>query len=150
MHKDPQERIAADRVAAANYQGLIDVIREYSLFIRATDLPNWRPTLRLSGTIPGVAHSASVTILATDGVVAYFVFDGAEREHEVLFGHIQRFTNKVLPLFSVEKKSGTVGKHATARMVRTRVPTLRVAKLSEEQQMRALLAQLQTLPQGKR
>jgi len=79
----------------------------------------WRPTQRKRGDIPGVAEG--LTILCTDGVVAWFINDLGT----LLYGHIQRFDGKVEPLhgtFNVKLKETATTK-ARKRAAKPRKPT---------------------------
>lgn len=95
-----EQTIDRDSVRWKNEQALSDIMREYSLTIPAHDFKNWRPTLRVSGSIPGVAPH--VTIIATNGILGYFVYE--DITVPVLCGHIQCFDGKVEPLFSAAKQ----------------------------------------------
>lgn len=95
---DTRER---DSVALANSQALARLMQEHQLYIQAKDFPNWRPTARSSGEIPGVA--SNVTIIATNGLLGYFVND-ENPSVPVLYGHIQCFTGDVKTLFSTAKQ----------------------------------------------
>jgi hypothetical protein len=99
---------------------LTRLMAEHSLYISAADFPNWRPTVRSSGNIPGVADN--VTIIATNGLLAYFLqwhFPVTAEEYvakgetpkvedcvqRVLIGHIQRFDGEVKPMFVKQKEA---------------------------------------------
>lgn len=95
-----EETRERETVALKNAQALGRLMRDYSLYIPAHDFPNWRPTASSSGNIPGVA--SNVTIIATNGLLAYFVFD--DPSVPVLCGHIQCFTGEVKTLYATEKR----------------------------------------------
>ncbi len=95
--EDAQER---GEVARKSSEAMLNILRDYSLTIRAKDFPLWRPTARSNGSIPGVA--LNVTIIATDGILGYFVYD--DPNVPVLCGHIQFFSGEVRPLFSTSAK----------------------------------------------
>lgn len=99
-----EETRERDAVALANSQELLRLMSQHQLFIQAGDFPNWRPTQRSSGEIPGVAQS--VTIIATNGLLGYFVND-ENSSVPVLYGHIQCFTGEVKTLFSTRKQKKT-------------------------------------------
>lgn len=96
-----RDTIARDDVTQKNATALSMLLREHLLLIQPKEFPQWRPTKRASGSIPGVAES--VTVIATNGLMAYFLYDGAEREGEVLFGHVQKFDGKVETLHTLPK-----------------------------------------------
>jgi hypothetical protein len=91
--RETQQR---DETQRLNRNELLHLMQQYGFVIRAIDFPNWRPTQRSSGTIPGVWDN--VEIIATDGLLGYFV-----EGQDVLIGHIQMFTGDVKPLFSTPK-----------------------------------------------
>lgn len=95
---DSRER---ETVALLNSQALSRLMAEHQLYIQAKDFPNWRPTARSSGEIPGVA--SNVTIIATNGLLGYFVVD-ENPSVPVLCGHIQCFTGDVKTLYSTQKQ----------------------------------------------
>lgn len=96
-----RDTIARDDVAQKNATALSMLLREHLLFIQPREFPTWRPTKKVSGGIPGVAES--VTVIATNGLTAYFLYDGEAREGEVLFGHVQKFDGKVETLHTLPK-----------------------------------------------
>jgi hypothetical protein len=96
-----EEAVEKANVAWANARALADLMAKYQLYIQARDFPNWRPTQRSAGEIPGVA--SNVTIIATNGLLGYFVND-ENASVPVLYGHIQCFTGDVRTLFSTAKQ----------------------------------------------
>lgn len=104
----PPEELATAReletVEAQNANALMALMRDFSLTLRAQDAILWRPTKRHEGEIAGLG---AVTILATDGNLAFFCrLDG-----RTLMGHIRHFDGKVEPLFSTRaEKEATVAK----------------------------------------
>lgn len=105
-----RDTMVRDDVARRASNELSRLMALHRLFIPARDFPNWRPTLRVSGDIPGVI--SSVEIIATDGLLGYFLtIDG-----ETFVGHIQRFTNEIKPMFSIQsdKKPKDVRKRSAA------------------------------------
>lgn len=96
-----RETMARDSVAMLASNELSRLMAVHKLFIAARDFPNWRPTLRTSGDIPGVI--TEVEIIATDGLLGYFLTPVGE----TFIGHIQRFTNEIKPMFSVKSKKET-------------------------------------------
>lgn len=113
-----RDTIARDDVSQKNATALSMLLREHLLFIQPKEFPQWRPTKRASGSIPGVAES--VTVIATNGLTAYFLFDGDTREGEVLFGHVQKFDGKVETLHTLPK---TPKESNSAPKVRTKKAT---------------------------
>lgn len=93
MERDDTARLASDELSR--------LMATHRLFIPARDFPNWRPTLRTSGDIPGVI--TEVEIIATDGLLGYFLTSLGE----TFIGHIQRFTNDIKPMFSIKSKKET-------------------------------------------
>lgn len=93
------ETMLQDETRRLNREALVELMKEYKLFIRAADFGNWRPTVRTNGDIPGVT-AADVTIIATDGLLAFFL----RPDGDILYGHIQHFTGEVKPLFSMPKE----------------------------------------------
>lgn len=93
------ETIERDEIARKNREELLRLVAQWDLWIRKNDFDNWRPTVRVEGEITGIR--ACLTIIATDGNVAYFE-DG--QTGDVFFGHIQCFTGVVRTLFSMPKE----------------------------------------------
>lgn len=96
--EDSREREA---VALLNSQALSRLMAKHQLYIQAQDFPNWRPTVLGTGEIPGVAQN--VTIIATNGLLGYFV-NNENPSVPVFCGHIQCFTGDVKTLFSTQKQ----------------------------------------------
>lgn len=94
--KDSFDIEKRDAVAWANFVALSALMAKHGLFIPAKEFPLWRPTKPSSGSIPGVAQS--VTIIATNGILGYFVYD--DPSVPVLCGHTQCFDGRVEPLYS--------------------------------------------------
>jgi hypothetical protein len=92
-----EETLERDEVSWKNQLELVRLMREHNLFIRAADFPNWRPTVRAEGEIPGVCEG--LTIIATDGLLGYFL----NPVGETFVGHIQRFSGEVKTLFGKDK-----------------------------------------------
>jgi hypothetical protein len=101
-----EETRERDEVSWKNQLELVRLMREHNLFIRAADFPNWRPTVKAEGEIPGVCEG--LTIIATDGLLGYFL----NPVGETFVGHIQRFSGEVRTLFGKDKpvKSATTPK----------------------------------------
>jgi hypothetical protein len=100
-----EEMVERDMVNKANRDALSATMQEFNLYINARDFPNWRPTIRNEGDIPGVAEA--VTIVATNGLLAYFAYSNpldGQPTGEVLIGHIQKFTGDVHTLFATKKE----------------------------------------------
>jgi hypothetical protein len=93
-----EDMVERDLVNKANRDALSAVMQEFNLYIKASDFPNWRPTIRNEGDIPGVAEA--VTIVATNGLLAYFI----QPEGDALIGHIQKFSGDVVTLYSTRKE----------------------------------------------
>lgn len=113
-----QDLVDRAEVARKNRDELVRLMRVHGLLINAKQFPNWRPTQRILGDIPGIADG--VTIIATDGLLAYF-----EHTEGVLIGHIDKFTGDVKPLFSVQKpktdkpKTRRIGKSKRQKLLET-------------------------------
>lgn len=105
--RDTMARDEVARLASCEFARLMAVHR---LFIAARDFPNWRPTLRTTGDIPGVIDS--VEIIATDGLLGYFL----DTSDETFIGHIQKFTGEIKPMFEIKdgKKTKDVRKRSAA------------------------------------
>ena len=71
---------------------------KYSLTINNKDYDQWRPTLPLTGDLTGLFED--VQILATNGIVAYFLIPGGA----IFYAHTKNFTGKILPLHSIITK----------------------------------------------
>lgn len=85
-------------VQKLNRDELTRLMLEFGFIIRAKDFPNWRPTKRSKGTVPGVWET--VELIATDGLLGIFL-NGTT---EPIMGHIQMFTGLVETLFTLENK----------------------------------------------
>lgn len=109
-----------ESVVLANAQALARLMERYSLYIQARDFPNWRPTARATGEIPGVA--SNVTIIATNGLLGYFVND-ENPSVPVLYGHIQCFTGDVKTLFSTQKQKKVEAQENNERKRKKRAKT---------------------------
>lgn len=83
-------------VQKLNNDELARLMLQFNFVIRAKDFPNWRPTQRVTGNIPGVWEF--VELIATDGLLGMFLND----KKEAIVGHTHMFTGKVEPLFSVQ------------------------------------------------
>lgn len=112
-----RETMARDSAAMLAANELSRLMAQHRLFIAARDFPNWRPTLRTSGDIPGVI--LSVEIIATDGLLGYFL----TAIGETFIGHIQRFTNEIKPMFSVKSKKETKDVRKRSAASKTKKPT---------------------------
>ena|SRR6266496_2806203 len=99
---EQMDAVERNLVAKLNRDELTRLMLEFGFTIRAKDFPNWRPTQRSKGSVPGVWEI--VELIATDGLLGMFLNDN----REPLVGHIQMFDGKVEPLFSVQNK--TAGK----------------------------------------
>lgn len=97
-----RETALRDETDRKNRQELGRLMDKHGLFIRQSELDDWRPTVEETGDIPGVRDS--VTIIATNGIVAYFLLPD---DFDVLFGHIQKFTGEVRTKFSMPKDKPT-------------------------------------------
>ena len=86
-------------VQKLNQDELTRLMLEFGFTIRVKDFPNWRPTKRSMGTVPGVWEQ--VELIATDGLLGIFL-NGTT---EPIFGHIQMFDGHVETLFTAEKKT---------------------------------------------
>lgn len=65
----------------------------------------WRACARERGEIRGIV--GNLTILCTDGIVGYFLWDtGAERP-SLFYGHVKDFSGDVRPAHSLPKPSAT-------------------------------------------
>lgn len=86
-------------VQKLNRDELTRLMLHYGFTIRAKDFPNWRPTQRVTGSIPGVWEF--VEIIATDGLLGMFLND----RQEPLIGHTHMFSERdnIKPLFSIQK-----------------------------------------------
>lgn len=94
-----EERAKVDML---NQNELSLLMRRYpAMTIKIKDFKLWRPTVRDTGEIRGVA--GALTVIATDGLLCYFL----TREDQIFLGHKQCFTGDVKTLFSVEKKETT-------------------------------------------
>lgn len=94
---DAQER---EEVENNNRKALVGLMQEYRITISVKDFDDWRPTQRTAGDLVGLGGVGSVKIVATNGVLAWFVRDAV-----CLLGHKANFTGKVKPLFGVKKHS---------------------------------------------
>lgn len=94
-----QDTVNREEVARKNREALLQLVAEKDLWIRKEDFDEWRPTVRVEGEIQGV--KAGLTIIATDGNVAYF--DDAN-DFDVFFGHIQMFSGEVRTLYAMPKE----------------------------------------------
>lgn len=84
-------------VAMLNRHALVALMHKYGFTIPAREFQNWRPTKLATGDISGVANQ--VTVLATDGLLAYFdTGDGT-----VLCGHKDWFSGAVETLHTLER-----------------------------------------------
>ncbi len=93
------DTLQRDEVQRLNRDALTSLMRDHNLFIPARDFHIWRPTKRTFGDIQGIV--GEVEIIATNGLLAYFL----TATQEVFYGHIQKFSGKVEPLFSVPKST---------------------------------------------
>jgi hypothetical protein len=91
------DTIARDEVNRKSRDEMSRLMLEHGLFIPAREFHTWRPTKRTTGDIQGVV--GEVEIVATNGLLAYYL----TATQETFFGHIQKFSGKVEPLFSVPK-----------------------------------------------
>ena len=82
------------QVDEMNHHEMLNLVEEYRLYIPRNKFPDWRPTRRIEGTIVGV--NEYLTIIATDGVLAFFLTD----DGMVFQGHIQHFDKQVKTLFA--------------------------------------------------
>lgn len=119
---DAQER---EEIGNQNRKALVALMQEFNLNIAVREFDDWRPTQRNSGDLVGLESVSTVKIVATNGVLAWFV-----REDVCLLGHKSNFTGKVKPLFGARKP--------TRPKADRRKP-----KLSPLEQAMELLAQLQ-------
>lgn len=104
----PEDTIARDEVARQNAETLAGLMAKHGLLIPARDFPLWRPTLRATGDIAGIR--GELTVIATNGILAYFL----TATDETFVGHIQKFSGKVKPLFSLPKPQRARKKSASA------------------------------------
>ena len=81
-----------------NASSLIKLMAKYSLTINNKDYDQWRPTLPLTGDLIGLFED--VQILATNGIVAYFLIPGGA----IFYAHTKNFTGKIFPLHSITKR----------------------------------------------
>lgn len=79
-----------------NRDELTRLMLQYGFTIRAKDFPNWRPTRRSKGMVPGVWER--VELIATDGLLGMFL-NGAQ---EPTMGHIQMFDGEVKTLYPLD------------------------------------------------
>src|SRR2546430_15348622 len=63
MSDEQMDSAERDLVAKANRDELTRLMLQYGFTIKAKDFPNWRPTKRSSGNVPGVWET--VEIIAT-------------------------------------------------------------------------------------
>lgn len=77
-----------DEVSWKNASELSALQQRYGLFIRPSDLQNWRPTQRVAGDIPGVRDN--LVCIATDGLMGYFLKEWDEQA-PVFYGHVTSF-----------------------------------------------------------
>lgn len=98
----PQQRRDAEiaETRMLNETGLMRVMLEHGLVLPRQG-KDWRPTQRTRGHIAGLEHVGTLEILCTDGVVAYF----ASADNKTFYGHIQKFSGKVKPLYSLPPAS---------------------------------------------
>lgn len=68
------------------------ILKEFSITL-GLNAVLWRATYRANGTIKGLESAGNLTILLTDGVVAWFVND----EGTLFHGHISHFSGEVKP-----------------------------------------------------
>lgn len=100
----------ASSVAQANRDGLTSVMVEYNITIPLGALSHWRPTVRASGTVNGLEHLGDLTVVATDGCIAWFVGDDRP-----ICGHVDWFDGHVETLHKVSKESVPKEKKMSAR-----------------------------------
>ena len=86
---------------------------------------DWRATRRERGQIVGLPHVGNLTILATNGVLAWYL---RECDGRAILAHVTHFDGDVRPAFSV-------GKHTTrqalpARTSKPKAQSLRQALLA--------------------
>ena len=97
-HDIDQDLTERARVAALNRNALIDLMGQHSILIPARELSQWRPTQLAKGNIDGIQEA--LMIIATNGILGWFLtHDGV-----AWYGHIQCFSGKIKPLFSLPKQ----------------------------------------------
>ena len=99
------------QLGLVNRKEMVRLMQEYSFTIHPRDFPNWRPTQRHIGDINAVANG--LTIIATDGLLAYFIFTNEQGQICPICGHVDWFVDgegkpiEVKPLFSFSRKGGS-------------------------------------------
>lgn len=96
---DQMEAAERSLIQKLNRDELTRLMLQYGFTIRTKDFPNWRPTKRSKGTVPGVWET--VELIATDGLLGIFL----NGTIEPITGHIQMFTGDVETLFTAESKT---------------------------------------------
>lgn len=104
IEEETRER---DEVAWKNASELSRLMQQYGLFIRPSELKNWRPTQRVAGDIPGVRDN--LVCIATDGLMGYFLSEW-DSAAPVFYGHVTSFQwhkdiETIFPYF--DKATGT-------------------------------------------
>ena len=116
-----------DNVAGMNAAALAALPREFPAVRFANtrfgyERSEWRATRRNAGTLRGLEHLGKLTVLATDGVQAWYALPHggnvmasvdpialcANAKHEtqrVMLAHIASFSGKVEPLYSAKAHS---------------------------------------------
>lgn len=108
MNNESNIQDARAVVADLNFSALLNLSATLGLRF-GTTMKDWRPTVRSRGTVPGIP--GALTLLATDGVAAYFLRD----DGGVLYGHVGHFDGKVAPLFSASTGTPVAQKVKRAR-----------------------------------
>lgn len=108
-----QAAMQSDNMALLQHMNRKEMVRLmllYGFTIKSKDFLNWRPTQRHIGDIGGV--SEGVTIIATDGLLAYYVNSNTSVEDKQAFcGHVDWFVDtdgkpiEVKSLYSCSNKS---------------------------------------------
>lgn len=100
LSQQQQDTAERDDIAWKNQQELSRLASVYGLYIPASQLRYWRPTVLSSGDIPGVW--TNITIIATDGILAWYLIPEKVGPTGVSLaqGHIQFFTGNVKTLYS--------------------------------------------------
>ena len=97
-HDIDEELREKSEIALLNNTAMVALMHEYNLLIPARTMHLWRPTLRSKGSVQGIRDG--LELIATDGILGYFVLPTETDEKLAWLGHISHFDGKIEPLFS--------------------------------------------------
>lgn len=105
IYENPLEierTMARAAVERANTLSMAEIMQETGFIVGPTAFPNWRPTKRSEGTIPGV--NLPLIIVATDGILGLYL-QKDRPSVDYFIGHISHFTGKVEILHSLQHEA---------------------------------------------